>query len=557
MAATLLGAFFVFGSSGRGGTGQAVINAQGSQSMPGVSGRLSLTPGSGAALTSSPAQPSAAQVRAAEAHLQQRAAAMQARANGLPASDPNVQPGPPPAASSQTTPRGLLPAAAPQQADGTAVFFRNSQIVPPVGFGASVEEPAVAQSGKNVLETWNWFDAHSGDGGSTWAYINPYALDGMSDFCCDQDAIYDKGRDRFFLNRLGIGLFGCGAGCSENRDLVDVSPNGAAFSCFADLRPTLFGITNGFLDYPRLSLSDQYLYMQWNIFNSVTNAYVTHLLVRAELSALANCQSFNFTYWLFSDGWSPTLVENAREIMYLGDQIVTNTGLNNDFRVYWLFDDQTTLNFVDRTIANYQFTSGNAVCTVPGGQNPCARADQRVVGAVLEHNTPLPGNLGAAGDKIDFYWNVAQGNGFSLPYTESAGFFGNTIAYVQRKIIFNPSIAFFYTAAGANNRQHVGISLYGFWAASTGQNPCSYVGLDDDFNGNPPGWEIYATFCSTGNWTASNSGDYLRARQHSPVGEGWIATGSMYNAAANSYFPSYTVFGRQRDIPGFTRYDQQ
>jgi hypothetical protein len=175
---------------------------------------------------------------------------------------------------------------------------------------------------------------------------------------------------------------------------------------------------------------------------------------------------------------------------------------------------------------------------------------------VLEHNTPLPGNLGAAGDKIDFFWNVRAGNGFALPYTESAGFFGNTIAYVQRKFIFSGSISWFYAAVGANDREHVGLSIMGFWPLASGTNPFHYVGIDDDFNGNPPGWEVYSTF-GGGAWTTNRAGDYLRARTLAPGGIGWVASGYSSIGSSGNYRPAYIAFGRERDIPGFNRFDQQ
>ena len=212
--------------------------------------------------------------------------------------------------------------------------------------------------------------------------------------------------------------------------------------------------------------------------------------------------------------------------------------------------------FANRTIAPYLFTNRNtASCVVPGGANPCARGDQRIVGAVLSHNTPLPGNLGAAGDKIDFYWNVRAGNGFAQPYTESAGFFGNTIAYVQRKYIFNGSNAFWYAAVGANDREHVGLSVLEFHPAASGINPRHSVGLDDDFNANAPGWELYSGFGSTAVWPNSEAGDYLRARSHNPSGVAWVSTG--HSRQGGAYAPSYLVFGRERDLNGFNRFDQQ
>jgi len=194
---------------------------------------------------------------------------------------------------------------------------------------------------------------------------------------------------------------------------------------------------------------------------------------------------------------------------------------------------------------------------VLGGANPCARADHRITGAVLEHNTPLPGNLGAAGDKIDLYWNVRAGNGFPLPYTESAGFFGNTLAYVQRKLLAYTNATFFYVAAGANDREHVGLSMLGFYPPASGVNPQSVFGIDDDFNGNPPTWELWTVWTSAINWNQNASGDYLRARTHSPAGVGWIVSNYRAFGAGNNYRPNYTVWGRARDANGFNRFDQQ
>jgi hypothetical protein len=81
------------------------------------------------------------------------------------------------------------------------------------------------------------------------------------------------------------------------------------------------------------------------------------------------------------------------------------------------------------------------------------------------------------------------------------------------------------------------------------------VGLNDDYNTNPPGWEVYTGFGSTAAWTASSGGDYLRARKHSPVGTAWITTG--YSRQPGQYQPAYLVFGRARDLNGFNRFDQQ
>ena len=67
-----------------------------------------------------------------------------------------------------------------------------------------------------------------------------------------------------------------------------------------------------------------------------------------------------------------------------------------------------------------------------------------------------------------------------------------------------------------------------------------------------------SSFASTAARGTSGAGDYLRARTHSPSGVAWIASGYTRNAAAgNAYLPHFLVFGRARDLAGFSRFDQQ
>jgi hypothetical protein len=549
--------------------GEAKVTAQPSGTYAGRSFNVALGAGGGEVFhTGAVPAPSAAKQAARAAHEEARERAFRARGAMLPASDPNVVPQPAPRLG-DLRPRTATDLtaganAASPMADGSIAVYRATEIDPPAGFASSVGEPAAAQNGRFVFQTWNWFAARSTNGGASFSLIDPEAYGpGMLDFCCDQDVIHDKGNDRFLWERMGIGNVGTG-GNNENRILINVSPDAfATNSCFADIRPlALFGLANAFMDYPRLALSNNYIYMSLNIFSfagGVIGGYQTHILARFDLDALGDCVSLSGTFWNFPDGWSPTLVENAREIMYLGDHIITSTGLNSTFRVYWIFDSSTALNFVDRTIAPWQYTNGNASCPVPGGSNPCARADHRIVGAAIVHNTPLPNGLGGAGDKIDFYWNVrGAANGFAVPYTESAGFQGNTINYVQRKLLAYAADTVFYAAVGANDRQHQGLTAWWFRAD---QQPRMLFGIDDDFNGNAhsTGWETWqqAVLTSDANWNANSSGDYLRVRSHAPNGTGWILTGMNRDAAEVGFRPTYSVWGRGRDVNGFNRFDQQ
>jgi hypothetical protein len=567
--------YMIFGPSDGGkvplGVGQAKVTAQPSQTFEGQSFSFPLGPGGGETQhTGAIPPPSAAKVEARERHEDDIHRAFAARAADRPAMNITPRAAPPLTALAPRTAVDLRNKSSvpPPNLDGSIAVYRATEIDPPAGFSASVNEPAAAQNGRFAFETWNWFAGASADGGASFALVNPETYGpGMADFCCDQDVIFDKGNNRFFWERMGIDDVNGGTGGSNgNRILINVSPDGFfTNSCFADIRPGQFGLSNAFMDYPRLALSNNYIYMSLNIYSFVSppsiGGFITHILVRYDLDLFGDCTSATGTFWNFSAGWSPTLVENAREIMYLGDHIITNPGgLNSTFRVYWIFDDNTTLNAVDRAIDPWLYTNGNASCPVPGGSNPCARADHRIIGAVLEHNTPLPGALGAAGDKIDFYWNVAAGNGFALPYTESAGFFGNTIAYVQRKLLAFSNATVFYAAVGADDREHVGLTGWIFWPVASATNPQMTFGIDDDFNPSADsGWELWVlgALSSDANWNANNSGDYLRVRMHAPNGTGWILTGTNRDAGGGEFRPTYSVWGRGRDLNGFLRFDQQ
>jgi len=493
---------------------------------------------------------------------------MLARVRALPASDPRVHAGPPPPGSEETQPRGALRSAADPGplAPGDAVFFRSSQLAPPANTTFANTSPAVAQNGKYVIETFNRYLARSQDGGATWTYTDPASYDGMGDFCCNgiatlQDVLYDKGIDRVIWVREGSGGFSCGANCTENRILLDViASDFNTVTCSYVIRANgAFGVPNAYLDRPQLSLSDKFGYISMSAFDSTTNAFLTHVVGRVPLDQFKNCQQLNGDAWQFTQGWSPTLVESAKDVMYMGDQLVTNQGLNDQFLVYWIYDDQSSLNFVQRTLsAPYLFTAPdgthNAVCPVPGGVDPCSGVDQRITGAVLLHNSPLPGNVGAAADKVNFYWNVKQGNGFTNPYVEAAGFHGGTILQVQRPYVFSNTSTWFHAAAGANDRQHEALSLLRFSPSLEAEH---YVAINDDYNGNPPPWEVYSVFTSSGHWTFPLSGPYLRARLHSPVGTGWIAAGYTSSGVQFNNPPNYVVFGRSRDTDGFNRFDQK
>ncbi len=417
----------------------------------------------------------------------------------------------------------------PNYASAPFTIFQNTKLFPTTG-SSSINEPAHATQGKDVFYTGNWYAAHSIDGGLTWGYVNPYA--DFPNFCCDQDVAQDPARNMIMWWRQGI----LPAAGLVNKDKLSISVDGGASFWTYDFLPTNVNSawTNQWFDYPHLAVSNQYLYITTNMFSSTfPYPFLRMLVMRMPLGALSNAAGFTYNYWTSTTGWSWTPVQGATDVMYLGDTYDQST---STFRLYSQNEADSTLSYVDRAIAPWTFTNRNGNCPVPNGKDPCDRADQRVTDGWVAKGV------------VGFFWNVKEGGSFPYPYVESATFVQNGGAYLGRPYIWNGSFAFQYGSAAPNENGDLGIGVFG---VGGGSYPTFYVGIDDGFNGAPPGWEI-ATGATSSSWTSNAMGDYIRVRTFEPLGTFWTA--SAYNYQLGAYNPKYVVFGRARDTAAWLRW---
>ncbi len=475
--------------------------------------------------------PSPAQLAASKAHMAYRDAIWAARKE---AGGPSTAAAAPPAPGTQTS---TISAAVP----GTFRIFRNSAALTfPPGYSSNINEPAVGAAGSNVFMTWNWRAALSVDGGLSWDDINPYA--DFPTFCCDQDVVYDRARHMIIWYRQGNR-----DATFNNQVKISRSTNGGATWCTYTITGASVGLAGRWFDYPHLALSNDYLYITSNMF---TSAFANHVLMRWPLDAMATCSSLSFTFWTPPNGWTPTPVQGAREVMYLGD----NVNSAGTFRVFTQPEANTTLSWVDRVIPAWTFTNKNAICNIStpsGTRNPCLRADQRIIASVVTNNTA--GGVLSNG-AITFFWNVAQGGSFPFPYVNAAAFSEATKTVLPgsqgRPFIWNASYTWFYAAAAPNERGDIGLTVYRF---QTGFRPEVWASMDDDFNGNPPGWEVALVSGSAGYPSSNDWGDYSRVRPYYPGGTTWAASVYTKNAA-NVSEPRFVIFGRERDEKNVTRW---
>lgn len=434
----------------------------------------------------------------------------------------------------QTGPRsgGLESLDVAPQAPGTVTIWRNSTITPPAGFSSDINEPSLAANGKYGFITGNWYAARTFTAGASWINVNPFTDMGgaAGDFCCDQDVIYDKSRNMMLWYRQGLKNRQANG---TNRIRLGRSLDGGATWVFYDIRPTSINATwtNQWFDYPHIALSNGNFYFASNMFSNA-DVYQRSVLVRISLDQLRAGAAISVPSWNQTAGtWVP--VQGATETMYLGRHETTST-----FRIYSLPESSSVLSSVLKAIPAWESSPrGSMVCTLSSGENPCARSDSR----------PLSGWISYHKQELGFFWNVKQNTalGFPFPYVNSAVFSLGTLNHKYRPFIWNPGFAWMYAAASPNARGDVGIASFAMGGSTL---PQAYIGIDDDFNGQPPGWDVTLVASSTSGPGSNSWGDYLRVRPYSPADLGWAA--SAYVSVGGTSQPRYVIWSRERDLGG-------
>lgn len=441
------------------------------------------------------------------------------------------------------------------------------------GGQSNIMESSVAQGGKSVFFTGNWFAARNTKGGNTpfWSYVSPYA--GMSDFCCDQVTIYDGARDMHAWLRMGVpGLVG---GNFENRFFLGISTDGAASFCTYSFTPlgTNSSWTNQWWDYPHIQLGADYMYISWNMFDwngtsgtTLDDFLVRSVMLRFPMDSLATCSGFNYNYFTATDWETFVPVQGAWHKMYWASNWPDSLPQNNRLRIYKWDEDSTSVSWVTKTVAAWTFTNrGDAQCGSASG-NWTGRLDQRVLtGARYEINGT---NVMYPGRKIlGWWWNVAQGGNFPQPYIEGAAFFEDTfdagLTQVSgnqgRPLLWNSTTCFAYPSVTPNKRGDLGMIFhYGFGSA---WNPYIGFSIADDYVAAPAGWTYFFVKPSSARPLTVNGndrwGDYNTVREFEPTERAWVAGSHFINNNGNCdncARPLYFVFGRERDFQSWWRW---
>lgn len=278
------------------------------------------------------------------------------------------------------------------------------------GTGASfVQEPSTDANGRNVFQTGNWFAARSTNGGTSWNYLDPYAMFGPG-FCCDQVTQFDRATGRqFWLLQFDNHLV-----------LANASASGASPYtrwCYYNITPAWFGLPAATeLDYNDLTITNNFVNISTNYFGATNGS----ALMRLPKAAMSHCGGFRFNRLTRSDSFTFKLVAGSTDTLYFG----SNWGQSNgsSFRVYAWPENRNSYTWVNRTVASYSFFTRNSGqnCASRDGvvNNWCQFADSRTLGGYR--------SLGVLG----FSFNAKQDNAHPFPYTRVVRFRESNRAYL-------------------------------------------------------------------------------------------------------------------------------
>jgi hypothetical protein len=438
-------------------------------------------------------------------------------------------------------------------APGDAIQYKWKQFGSsiPSGFKSNVMESSLDGKGGRLFYSGNWFSAYSRNKGSSWTYLSSFT--GFSDFCCDQVVIHDSARDIYLWLRMGI-PYTDGGGNYENVFKLSVdyaAPFDTSYWTYT-IQPMSINSnwTNEWWDYPHMQLGADYLYIAWNLFNQ-GGSWTRTVMLRINLDNLAAAGSFSGAYYYNTNWFTFVPVSGSHHATYFASNWPSPYS-NTNLGVWRWYEDSGGLTFWNKTITAYTPTGrGYAHC---GSPNWAARYDQRVLtGArysIYNANLKYPGRK-----VLGWWWNVAEGGNFNLPYIEGAAFYEDTMGQVSgnqgRPLIWSSSYCFAYPSTESNKRQDLGM-IFNYAFGPDFHKP--YVGwaLADDISNAPPGWLFYGAAGSSAGPSDQKWGDYNTTRAFQDL-QAWIA-GAHYipggSNCSNCSTPLFFAFGRERDFWG-------
>jgi len=428
-----------------------------------------------------------------------------------------------------------LALAGQQFTNDPVVFGRSTGYGTNVSFsGVPPDMSGAAGTNNVVLTSGNTWGALSTDGGLTFRALDPTRifpsapsrdaagnlLDGG--LCCDQVIQYVPQIDRYiWLMQFWRAPSGPNMLRIASASTAQLINSGGTAWTYWNLRSSTFGLGNNWMDYPDMSVGNNYLYI------SVDDVGHGLLVMRIPLSQIQASATINIDY---TNPDNSAAAYGGHLTQRTGDTIFwAGHNSTSQMRIWSLAEGSGVYSWRDVSINSWP--NGSRTSLTPSGVDwlnfgfPGAAC----IGAARRFPTGGP-------SEIWFAWTAGQGGGFAHPHIQIARFNASNFAFLGQVQVWNGSHGYAYPALVSNTREDVGMAVAfgggGIFEAS------SAVGIWGDFVVYTPGFST----SSLNRW-----GDYLTVRPFSP--KPGVYDASVYNrvnlGSGDRFNPVYIRFGRQ------------
>lgn len=371
-------------------------------------------------------------------------------------------------------------------------------------------EPSVAENGKTVMTTGNFWMSLSKDGGATFTSVNPTTIfpQDYGGFCCDQVLTYVPRFDLFvWLLQYRTGANGKNAiRIAVQTTPVVLSSNGTAWT-YWDFTNDIFA-ASGTLDYNDMSFGSQNLYWTSSV-GGASNRYV----IRIPLQELAAMGTVHFGFTGATQAIWSHVSQNGTNGVYWAGHVDNST-----LRVYSMMDADGFYSW--RSVPINSWPNGTMSSIAANGTDWLQDASWKTYVRAAA----------VRGNSVYFAWNASNGGGFPQTHVQIAQINTTTWTLQSQFQIWNPAFAFAYPYFETNTEKGELGMIVAFGGGSF--NASSGVGVWGDF-------VIYYPRLS--DVSMNNYGHYHTARRSGSNGIQWVAAGYTHQADS-SVLPYYIRF---------------
>jgi hypothetical protein len=362
----------------------------------------------------------------------------------VPVGDTSI---PPPDGAAVT--EGRIDDQSPQA--GVFTIFRNRDCRPSGRTQLHPGEPSAAHARDTYLATGNTYGSLSKDSGMTWTLANPFTMFPQTDggVCCDQRVIYHAGADLtiwYMQHRYSSTTQNGGGRIAwfQGRDgLRTLAWTSVYFSAAS------FGLANQWLDFPDIAISNAYLYVTSNVFNS-SSSYTNSVLYRIALTDLVNGGGVTAFFYLRSGGSGPMgggasyRFTQAYNGAFSGTMYWASHNNTASLRIFeWVDGNAARSADVDRAVDAW--TSGAGTSPGPDGRDWIGFDDHRIASGYM------------SGTEGGFLWTSRDNASFPHNYVQVARFTPATRAIIATDQVWSSSTDLAYPACGVNDQGHKGV----------------------------------------------------------------------------------------------------